>query len=404
MKIEEKALEVLKNYYVCDHCLGRIFANLLSGTTNEERGKVVRMFIAMLIDSGEEIMVEDSNLYGIKFHNVKIKSKKPNKCNFCGNIFQDIKKKAKKIVDKLQEYEFETFLVGCKPTTELMEKEQELWEKTGVDWCESIRAEINRVLGKEIESATGKKMDRKKPDITVLYDLMTDNVELNIRSIYISGKYQKLVRNLPQTTWKTRIYPVSIQDIIAKPFMKQTKAEVNRLHGAGREDVDVRCLGWRPFVLELMNPKKRKINLKEGLKEINKSKKIQVKNLKISDRLAVTRVKSMKPDKVYRAEVTFEKSLENLEEIKKLENSVIVQQTPRRVLKRRADMTRRKRIKDIKYKILTKKKLEIIVKTQAGTYVKELIHGDDGRTQPNVADLIGNKVKSIKLDVIKICD
>ena len=398
MNLQQKLVEILKEE-TCDRCLGRQFAQLLSGLTNEERGKTLRKYLAMLIDSGEKIKINENNFYGIKFHNAKIKSKKPGKCSICGDVFPELKKKAKLIVKALSKYEFDTYLVGCLPTPELLEKEQELWEKVGIEWCETIRSEINRVLGKEVESLTGKVMDRKLPDIAVLYDLNTDEVTLNVRSVFIYGKYQKLVRNMPQTTWKTRIYPVAVQDIIAKPFMKQTKAEAHRLHGAGREDVDVRCLGWRPFVLELMNPKKRKVTITKPRQSINKSKKVKVKDLKMASKKTVRMVKSIKP------EIIFEKPLENLEKIKTLKDTVISQKTPTRVLRRRANLIRRRRLKDIKYKLLNKKKLEITVTTQAGTYIKELIHGDEGRTQPNIAELINNKVKSIKLDVIKIhCD
>jgi len=77
--------------------------------------------------------------------------------------------------------------------------------------------------------------------------------------------------------------------------MKQTKAEAHRLHGAGREDVDVRCLGWRPFVLELINPEVRKITITKPKQEIARSKKVKVKDLKLADKRTVRRVKSMKP-------------------------------------------------------------------------------------------------------------
>lgn len=40
--------------------------------------------------------------------------------------------------------------------------------------------------------------------------------------------------------------------------------------------------------------------------------------------------------------------------------------------------------------------------TQAGTYVKEFVHGDFGRTKPSVGDLIGAEVDILALDVISI--
>ena len=79
MSVQEKIVDILKEGYVCDQCLGRSFAQLLSGFSNEQRGKILRHFVAMLIDSEEKITVDNSNFFGIKFHNKKVKTKKPRK-------------------------------------------------------------------------------------------------------------------------------------------------------------------------------------------------------------------------------------------------------------------------------------------------------------------------------------
>lgn len=79
-----------------------------------------------------------------------------------------------------------------------------------------------------------------------------------------------------------------------------------------------------------------------------------------------------------------------------------MQQTPKRVLRRRSDKLRKRRLIDIKYKLLNKKKVEFTITAQAGLYIKELVTGDDSRTQPNISDIINNKVKNMKLDVIRI--
>jgi len=405
LNVKEKMIEILKENYVCDKCLGRSFAQLLSGMTNDERGKILRNYLAMLIDSGEKIVVDDSNFYGIKFHLKKIKSKKPKKCSVCSNIFQELKKKVKLIANKLIKYEYKTFLIGCKLTPELIEKEQELWDRVGIEWCESIKNEINRELGIELERMTEKEMNRKLPDITVLLDLNTDSIELNVRSIYVYGKYQKLVRGIPQTKWKKKIFPTSVQEVIEKPFLKQSKSDRTSFHGSGREDVNVRCLGWRPFVLELINPVKRKTDLKKVRNELKKSKKVRVKNLKIVEKDVVRKIKSADYDKTYKAVVVFESPVENLKKLNDLKNAIITQRTPIRVLRRRSDKIRRRRVKDMRYKPSSKKKVEFKITTQAGLYVKELITGDERRTEPSISGLINNKVKKIELDVIKIhCD
>jgi tRNA pseudouridine synthase 10 len=402
LNIKEKAIEILKEGFVCDRCLGRNFAQLLSGMSNEERGKIIRNYLAMLADSGEEFDINDSNFYGIKFHTKRLEPKRPKKCFVCFDLFPELKKKTKLIVNELKKYEHKTFLVGCKLTSGLIGKEQEIWGRVGIEWCESIKSEINRELGKEISKLTGKDMDRKLPDIVITFNLNDDDVDLDVRSIYVYGKYQKLVRGIPQTKWKKKVFPTSIQEIIEKPFLKQTKSEESSFHGSGREDVDVRCLGWRPFVLELISPRKRKLKLKEVLGQVNKSKKVKVKNLKVVGKELVRKIKFADYDKTYRAIVEFENPVEDLKKVNELKGMIISQKTPTRVLRRRSDKIRRRGIIDVRFKILGEKKVDFQIKTRAGVYVKELINGDEGRTEPSISGLLGNKVKKIDLDVVKI--
>src|SRR3990170_5024149 len=109
MRVEEKAIELLKDSYICDRCLGRQFGNLLSGYTNEQRGKIIRQFVAFLIDTEEKIDVDISNFHGIKFRNVKIKDEAPKKCKICKNFFlEKIDDLVKNIVTKLGKIEFDT--------------------------------------------------------------------------------------------------------------------------------------------------------------------------------------------------------------------------------------------------------------------------------------------------------
>lgn len=79
---------------------------------------------------------------------------------------------------------------------------------------------------------------------------------------------------------------------------------------------------------------------------------------------------------------------------------VLQQKTPIRVLHRRALMTRERSIYSIKA-IAGKSNnlIKLYVQTQAGTYVKEFVHGDLGRTKPCVADLLKCNVDIVALDV-----
>lgn len=422
MKIEEIYIKVLKEVYLCDHCLGRLFGQLLSGLDNEERGKIIRYYLAFLIDSGEKIDINLANFYGINFRNVKIEIPQPPKCFICENFFDEkIDELVKHVIEKLSKFEFESFLIGSIIPRRILSVEEKVWEKVNLEWVEPIKAEVNRELGKLVEKFTKKRFELKNPDITILVDLENDRISLQVRSLYIFGKYKKLVRGIPQTKWLCskcrgkgciackgtgKLYATSVQEEIEKPLLKATGAKKSSLHSSGREDIDARCLDWRTFIIELVKPMKRKIDLKKLQREINKSKKVKVSAMKIikEGKFFIRKLKTEKLDKSYLAEVKFEKSIEKnkLKELKKLTLEPIVQKTPLRVLHRRADKFRKRLIKKISWKLLGRKNLQLKIRAESGLYIKELITGDEGRTKPNVAEILENKVKKIILDVVKI--
>jgi len=421
MKIDEKAIDVLKDGYVCDNCLGRTIGNLVSGLSNKERGDILRKYMAFLLDSGEKIDIDLSNFYGIKFRNAKLEIKKPEKCKICKNFFpEEIDKIAENIVKKLKGIEFDTFIIGSIPSDEMLKTEEKLFETIGTEFVESIKSEINRELGKKVEKLTKKKFALKNPDVTILADLTTNTVRIEVRSLYVFSRYQKLVRGIPQSTWICRkcggkgctyckgegkLYKTSIQEIIEKPLLKATDSKKSKFSGAGREDIDARCLDYRPFVIELVKPMKRRIDLKKIEKQINKSKKVKVRALKIPEfgRELIRRIKTERYDKTYLAEVDFEKKIDKkrMRLLKQLIQEPILQKTPLRVVHRRADKFRKRNVKKISW-VPKGKKLKLKIKAESGLYIKELITGDEGRTKPNVSDILENKVRKITLDVIRI--
>ena len=310
----------------------------------------------------------------------------------------------KKAESKLRKIDFNNFLVGSKVPEEILNKEEKLWEETGIEYVESIKSEINREIGKKLGFIFNKPTNFKNPDVVALTDFVNNKASLQINSLYILGYYQKLARGIPQSKWGTPgKYKTSVQEMVAKPLMKITHGKGNAFHGMGREDVDARCLGWRPFVIEITEPEKRFINLKQVQKQINKTKKIKVNKLKFSDKNTVVRIKSEKGDKTYRLIVVFDKPVEK-KELRKLRalTGTMSQQTPIRVMHRRADLMRRRIVKEIKYKQINKKKIELTVKTSAGLYIKELVSGDNGRTKPSLSEILGVKATPKELDVIKI--
>ena len=95
---------------------------------------------------------------------------------------------------------------------------------------------------------------------------------------------------------------------------------------------------------------------------------------------------------------------EILEIVEKLEGVNLAQRTPERVAHRRADLVRRRRVIETNNPSVETLEngniaVEFTLRCESGTYVKETIHGDDGRTQPSMASLIKAKCTVEWLDV-----
>jgi len=363
----------LKKGPVCDHCLGRQLAQVSTGMTNSERGRILRK---------------------------ALKAKKSRKkCAVCSDIFKRLDKYADNVAKRLLKIEFGTFVVGTRLSGDMIAREESLWEDVGIDHCESIKSELNRELGKLIYSRIKKEVDEPNPDVVVLLNLEKDRVDLNVNSLFISGNYKKLGRGIPQTKWDR--YDETVEDIIAGPVMLATKGEAHSLHASGREDIDALCLDGRPFVLEIGNPVKRSIDLKKIETLIRKTKKVEVSDLEFSSRKEVRRVKSMRPDKTYRVVVRFSKPVKKIEKVAEI-IGYVSQHTPLRVAHRRADRTRRRKVKDIVWNKINNKKFELQITGEAGLYIKELVTGDDGGTRPSVSGKLANPAVVESLDVIRI--
>ena len=107
-------------------------------------------------------------------------------------------------------------------------------------------------------------------------------------------------------------------------------------------------------------------------KEINKSGKVEVSELRLSTKNEVRELKAATPDKTYRLIAVFEKPVteKELEKLKQLKGLTIKQQTPNRVLHRRADLLRKRKVKDISWKILSENKVEFTI-TRGSRFVCE---------------------------------
>ena len=386
---------------ICKNCLGRKLSKTIEGTDNIDRANKVCKELGIDLDDVD--------------------------CVICDNLFDKLDDGLyQKIDDKITELgiEFDTFLVGSKISKDIQARDEEFSEKFDLS-VETIKKEVNRLIGLKIWEIYDKEAEFEAQDIVFSIDLIDEpQVRIQINPLYIEGKYNKLKRGIPQTKWPCtkckgrgceecnftgKQYPESVEELISEHFLKATKGREAKFHGAGREDIDVLMLGsGRPFVLEIKEPKIRKLDLQKLEDEINRINegKTSYHNLHVCERRRKAEIKQSSPDtyKVYSALVKcdgpFDK--DKLEELTKLDE--IHQQTPLRVLRRRADKVRVKHVLDLSYEIIDEKTFSMRIKTEGGLYIKELISGDEGRSHPNVGEILGVNAICEQLDVIEVSE
>lgn len=174
----------------------------------------------------------------------------------------------------------------------------------------------------------------------------------------------------------------------------------------------MRCLGkGRPFYLEISDPKITEFtseHFRTLQNKLNASDFIKVRDLQLVHRLEICQIKEGEEtkSKEYNALCITKTPVtqQHLDKLNSLGEITIRQKTPIRVLHRRPLAIRERKIHKITAKAVPNREnmFELNMTTQAGTYVKEFVHGDFGRTKPNVGEIIGLEVDILALDVISI--
>lgn len=316
------------------------------------------------------------------------------------------------ISSMLSDFSISSFVLGCSFPSNLSDDEVSM-----------LKHEFQFKLASAIEKNLSVPFDGELPDAEIIVDFNSSLVSIFIRPVFIEGKYNKFSREIAQTIYycpkckgrgckecnhKGVLGLDSVQELVAEQAMVFFQASGNKFHGQGREDVDVRMLGsGRSFVLELIEPKKRVVDVSELEKAINSfaKGKISVSCLSYCSKSRIAELKESRARKLYLATATCSLPLssEQLASIsgRKLE---IKQRTPNRVSKRRSDLVRERTCSINSAKLLSSKEFQIEIDAEAGLYIKELISGDSGRTNPSISSVLGDECVCSELDVLEILE
>ncbi|MHC3439348.1 tRNA pseudouridine(54/55) synthase Pus10 [Natrialbaceae archaeon A-gly3] len=427
MTLIEDVRDLLATGPVCNSCLGRPFAERSFGLTNAQRGRAIRTTVAL----------EDDEPY---------EPDDPDTCWVCEGYCGTFDAIAEAIVTELEGVDFETYQVGSKVPPLLEENERLLREDAGLesDVGESLKREVNREVGRRVGAKTGGEVGFERPDVLAIVDLeafspidaiedgtvTSHAIDLQVNPAFVYGRYRKLERDIPQTEWPCRecggsgvqlgddgeepceycggsgyLYDTSVEQVVRPHVVEAMDGDEGTFHGAGREDVDARMLDeGRPFVLEVKRPRERSPDVATLEAEINEAAEgaVEIEGLRLASYEMVERVKEHDASKRYRADVEFDEPVEESEfeaTLEELEGTTVEQYTPQRVDHRRAALTRERTVYGIDGGLHEPTRAEVRVHGEGGLYIKELISGDDGRTEPSLAGLLETDAEVTALDV-----
>ncbi|MHA2243791.1 MAG: tRNA pseudouridine(54/55) synthase Pus10 [Candidatus Hodarchaeales archaeon] len=441
-KILKQVNNLITNVHCCNSCLGRQFGNLLSGLSNVKRGEALKILLLMEWENNHRLFTVEppslSSLLSKDFDvgQVSIQRFYPevqsdnSPCDICLDNLSPGKLNAlaNDALQALSEYEFSTFLVGSQFPPSIIDREDNIRGTYNLEFGESIKSEFNREIGKQLQDQIDyASVDFKAPDIVVTFDLINNKIIIKSNPLFILGRYRKLKRGIPQSKWFCRkcrgkgcehcnftgkMYQDSVEEFVSRPILFAAKGTTSKFHGSGREDIDARMLGsGRPFVLEISEPKKRNLDFKIFEKKIseNAEGKVEITIEGITNRAKVRELKtrSSRNAKGYSVTIFLKHPLKLEEsEILALENEfsdlLIQQRTPLRVAHRRADKVRSRKVSLFQIKKIEPHQLTVYIVCEGGLYVKELISGDEGRTQPNLAEHLNTSAVVTHLDVIEV--
>ena len=409
----ERAMDILRKYPLCDHCLGRLFARLGTGLSNEERGRAIKDYLLMRIH--ERIMSEglsdellnDIKALALSKHEPSIKFLKslgievtPISCYVCSDsIFNRLDEWAKTIADRLRSLgvEVRSFRLGSKVPIEVLNRELSITTEFNVSSAESIKRELNRELGKRVSTILGVSFSREEPDVEAIINIVSGSVEVRIMPIYVLARYRKvhrLINERGQVRWPidSIIQVFSAQDVV--------------IHVGGVDPSGARVLGnGRPTILQVIKPGRRPdidyvypllkgLNYDITLNDLSRVKSTAIVRMKarVRDYVITYRVLAITDNPVTDGNI---KSLHDY-----FRNRQVVQVFRRgRRIKRRVSM-----VYELDGKVVRDRLVEFLIKCQGNLYIRGFIHGGFGDVEPSIAGNLGFGVKPVEIDILNISD
>jgi len=373
----DETRQILREYHLCDYCIGRMFASKLHLVSHKNLGEKIRKII---------------------------KQSKPKSCYLCKNLLPELGVFLNKILDMSKEYEFSTFLIGAILQPSILDRDDIIRSKFKLRGIAGIKSDVTREMGKQFGKRTRTRVDYQNPDIVFTIDFKKDQCDIKPKALILQGRYTKKARGIPQKQescnrcegkgcFACDFHGISefnsVEGHIAKFLFEKFGAQQAKITWIGSEDESSLVLGnGRPFFVKLVNPHKRKIVLPKKIKLNN----VSILNLKVISKVPTEQIK-FKTDVLL--DVTTEKDLvpETLKVLESLKDMPVS-------VNENLPWKNQKRVYDIKIKKIDTRSFTAMLTLDGGIPLKRLVSGTN--MEPSMSILLENACKCTTFDFHKI--
>lgn len=370
------ANQIIRDYDLCDSCLGRLFSKQLHLSSNKLLGKKLKM-------------------------SVRQSSKK---CFICKNLLDNLIPYLKLMLDASSKYDFSSMIVGALIKPSVIDRDDYIRSKYKLRGIDSVKTDITKELGKQFIKKTKKTIDFLNPDLTFTINFKDESCQLRSKPILLHGRYTKSERGLPQKQKSCvncsgkgcrccDFHGISEYDSIegklSKFLFDKFGGTTAKFTWVGGEDKSSLVLGsGRPFFVKIQNPFKRNLVLPRKIT----SDSVVIRNCKIISLPPKTPIK-------FNSSIELKISTENeilpttMAKLKSILNGpVVVYET--------SGKRSEKVISDLKYKKTSKNCFTLFIKAEGGLPVKRFVDGDD--VTPGIRQVMNDKCTCITFDFLEI--
>jgi len=240
-------------------------------------------------------------------------------CFVCKGVMDRTGKMAKLAARMARRFQFQTFSVGVSLPDGVQEREDELRSELKLKGSETIKTQAAKLLAGQISESLAKRIDRQRPDLTLLVDFGSEGVSVTTRPVFYYGRYTKPAGISQRRSFCEQCRGVgckkcrgtgyerkpSVEEALRKKLTGFAGSQKMTFTWLGSEDRESRvCSPGRPFVAEVKSPRKRRlpkrfgVRVRGGIVSVSSGKTLPSKPVRLPPFRFVTKIRATAASKV----------------------------------------------------------------------------------------------------------